>query len=147
MSDVTTGEIVVAGNDVASAIAQLNSGQSAIATSIEGDDFAARKAVLSAVSSSVPLADNLSKPIQMKHYVVQEVWLLNEQTQEIAPQPRVVIIDADGVAYHATSAVVFRDVQNIVGILGKPSSWPEPVAVTCVKEGKAPRAFYTLKLV
>lgn len=142
----TTGAAIAAAGGVSEAIHGLNSGVSNVYSSIKGTDFASRKQVLAATTTSVPLSDNLGKPIDLVNIVVQAIELPDENTGELVEVPRTVLIAADGTAYHAVSGGIFRSLENLLGILGEPAGWPEPVTVVVTKEGKAPRAYFTIRL-
>lgn len=115
--------------------------------SIKSTTFEARKAVLASVMGSLPIADNLNKEIALKDVVVQIVEMVNEQTGLFEKQPRVILIDEKGVAYHAISSVLARDLDNMLQLLGEPSGWPAPQKVSVAREGTGNRKFFVLKLV
>lgn len=133
-----------AGNATLTAIERMAAGRSTVMSTVTGDSFADRLTVYNAINNSVPLADNLNKTIEVADFVIQPIDLADEETGEVRSVARTVIIATDGTAYHAISAVVFRDVQNIIGILGKPGSWDEPLKVKTVRNGSGTRKFMTL---
>lgn len=144
--EIMSTELAVPVSTLNAEIDSLSAGRSGVFSTIQGDDFASRIAVMNAVSNSLPAADNIGKVIKLKDMVVQPVELVNETTGALEAQPRIILIDADGTAYHATSTVIFKDVKNLIGILGEPHTWPAPVAVS-VEKGKAKVGSYlTLKL-
>lgn len=111
-----------------------------------GADFATKVQVLDAMTNSVPVADNIGTVINLANVVVQPVEMVNERTGQPESQPRIILIDADGKAYHAISGGLFRSLQNIFGVLGKPETWnaPLPIAVDRVKGGKG--TFFTARV-
>lgn len=121
---------------VTSAVQALGSGQALAYSSIQGDDFESKLAVLSAITDSSPISENLGKTIQLVDLVVQVIDLTDPQTGELTRQPRIILVDADGVAYHAISSGMLRSLSNLIGVLGQPATWPTPVPVT-VKSAKA----------
>lgn len=129
---------------VSSAIQALAAGKQTVFSTIAGNDFETKLAVLQATTKSEPLADNLGKPIKLKDIVIQTIEMTDDATGETGPVPRVILVSDDGTAYHAISMGVFRAVENIIGILGMPSTWPAPLPVKVVREGKAPRAYFTI---
>lgn len=148
MSENTGTDLaVVQDNDVADAIAQLQEGRTALYSSIKGDDQGTRRTVLKAVMSSKAIADNLDKPFKLNHVIVQPTEMLNESTGVYETQPRVILLDEKGTAYHAISKVIFRDIENILAILGEPTSWDGPLDVKVVREGSGNRKFFRLELV
>lgn len=140
-------EMEIRNDSVNASIDSLSSGKANVYSSFTGDDFATKVAVLNAVTNSTPIADNLGKTIKLANVVVQSVEMENEQTGELANQPRVILIDDKGAAFHAISGGILKSVENLFGILGHPSTWPGPVSVQIVEE-KSRRGFrfYTIKL-
>lgn len=153
MSDTDTTEtddstaVVRSDSGITEAIAALKAGKSAMYSSIKGTSFEARKSVLNAVMGSVAIAENLGKTIDIQDIIVQKVEMLNERSGELEPQPRILLIDKSGTAYHAISAVLFRDIQNVLAILGDPSEWKAPLKASVVKRGTGTRQFFTMELV
>lgn len=146
MSDETAIATIESDEGVKTAIRQMQRGDTSFYSSIVGDDFETRAAVLEAVMSSESLADNLGATIDLANVIVQQIEMPDTQTGELRPVPRVLLIDASGRAFHAISGPVFRDVQNIIGILGQPSSWPKPLSIRVVQEGAGTRRYFTVKL-
>ena len=125
----------------------FNQGQTDMISSIVGDDFESKKKVLAATQNAEPLSDHLGKSIEIVHYVVERVEMVNEQTGEVGPAIRTTLITKDGKAFSATSEGGARSIQQITAVLGSPNDWPEPVKVipTEVKSRKGFK-FFTLKL-
>lgn len=145
MSDVSNAvEVSSTGSKIAESVQSLADGKQTVFSTITGDDFATKMAVLNATTASKPLAENLNKKINLANVVVQIVEMADEQTGELREVPRTILIDADGTAYHAISNGVFRAVENILGILGAPDSWPSPVAVKVQREGTGNRQYFTI---
>lgn len=148
MSEAVSTEVeraaVQSGNAVSSAVQSLADGRATVFSTIEGDDFASKLAVLNATTGSLPLSENLNKPIELVNVVVQVIEMADEQTGEVGEVPRTILIAKDGTAYHAISKGVFRAVENILGILGKPSTWSGPVKVKVLQEGTGNRKYFTI---
>ena len=144
-----TNDIVQANvnRDLRGEVAALGHGISSVYSSIEATDFESRLKTASAVSDSKPLREHLGEVIELANVVIQVIPMENEDTKELEDVTRVILIDKDGNSFHAISSVIFKDVQNLIGILGKPSSWPEPVSVAAKEDGKGRRRFMTLTLV
>lgn len=142
----TTGTIAA---DVAGAIAGLNDPSSSSYSSIKGDTFAGKRAITAALTSSVPLADNLNKEIALKHIIVQAVQIADATSGEMVDAPRVILIDADGAAYHATSVGVLSAVRSIISTMGEPNTWgDEALPVNVVeKRGRNNYRFMTIEVV
>lgn len=134
--------------DVVAVIEGMNNPASGFYSSIKGDDFASKLNIAAAMTTSVPIDENLGKPIQLVNFIVQPVDLTNQQTGEVQTAPRVVLIDADGTAYHATSIGLLSSLRNIVSVLGEPASWPQPVGITVQKQkGNNGYSFFTVKFI
>lgn len=132
-------------NTLRADIAALNTGGGVFHT-FQGADFATKVKVLDAMTNSTPVADNIGTIINLANVVVQPVDMENERTKAIEAQPRIILIDADGKAYHAISGGLFRSLQNIFGVLGKPDTWnaPLPIVIDKVKGGKG--NFFTARI-
>jgi hypothetical protein len=149
IEETVDAEIVrVGATDVVGAIQGLNNPDSAYYSSIKGDDFSARLAIAAAITSSIPVDESLGKTINLKNYVVQPVELINEDTGEVNTAPRVILIDDNGTAYHATSTGLLSSLRNMNAVLGEPNVWPQPVPVKVVEQkGRNGFKFFTLKFV
>lgn len=128
-------------------LANLGNGHITGYSSITGTDFGSRMAVINAMQSAVPVADNIGKTINLKNVVIQQVHLVNERTGQLDEVPRITLIDENGSAFSATSDVLFKDLKNFFTILGTPENWPAAVPVQVVKEksGKNAGYYFTLK--
>lgn len=150
--NAATGEIVVSDQSIQRTIAALSSGEvdNSVFSTISGTDMASRIAVSKALTSSVPLAENLGKTIQLVEVVAQStdyavVDAKNQPTGEREAGVRMILVDADGTGYHSASKSLFRDVtKNILAILPSTSEWGGPLPVKVTEEGKKPNAYYTL---
>ena len=147
--DQSSGEVVYieGGEDhldeIDQAIANLRNGK--VISTITGTDRASRRRVFKAVTSSVPIQDNIGKTINLINVVVMPVFIADKDTKEKQKTARISLIDIDGTAYHASSPVILRDLATLFAIAGDPTTWgdePEPVKV--VEEGKKGEQYYTL---
>ncbi|QXG07809.1 ssDNA binding protein [Curtobacterium phage Reje] len=129
-------------------ILRLTGGKSAsIASTMETPDQDSRIRLAAAVANSEAIADELGKTIAVTHVIFQAVTMTNEQTGELQTVPRVVLMDAEGSGHHAISAPLYRDVTNLLGIIGDPNTWDKPVNVKVLKEGKGTGQYFTVKYV
>lgn len=128
------------------AISALNSGDVNVYSSIGGDSFDSKMETLRAVTNSVPISDHIGAVINLRHVVVQVVEVESQETKELVEVPRVILIDDEGVAFHAVSNGIFKAVENFIGMLGEPSNWPAPVPTKVVKGKAKVGSFYTLEL-
>jgi hypothetical protein len=153
MTDTTSTDVAVIDDDAtvarkfntADAIQALASGRATVFSTMTGDDFDTKLALLDAVTNSAAIADNLGKTIRLVNVVVQTVEMPDEQTGELQELPRTILIAEDGTAYHAISMGIFRAVETVLGVVGQPSTWPSPLNIQVTREGKAPRAYYTIR--
>lgn len=135
----------VSAADVTEIIKGLNNPSSGFYSSIKSEDFDARLVIAAALTSSIPIEDNLDKPIALADFIVQPVQFAGEDGT-IDTSPRVILIDDDGVAYHATSIGLLTALKNIVSVLGEPLAWSKPVNIRVVKEkGNRGFSFFTIK--
>lgn len=137
---------VISGNSVRTEIANLTNGQTSVFSTISGEGFGPKAALLNALSNSVPVSENINKHVELVNIVVESIDLANESTGEIETQPRVILIDADGTAYHAISGPIFKDVQRLLTIMGHPSTWNIPLPVKVIKGGQGTRQYFSIKL-
>lgn len=149
MTDATTGtDIAVRQSmtDVESAIEGLNSG-AAIFSTVTGDDFETKLLVMAAVIDSKPIDENINKVINLSNIIIQPVELTDEKSGEVNVAPRVVLLDADGTAYHGTSIGLLSSVRNIMATVGHPAQWPHPLAIVVTREKSRNNAgsFFTIK--
>lgn len=144
---VEDGVIVVGATDVAGAIAGLNTPGSSFYSSITGGDFAQRKLVAAALTSSSPIDEHLGETIDLVNVIVMPVELADDQGT-INTAPRVILIDKDSNAYHATSVGLLSAIRNLFATLGEPATWPEALPVKVVQQkGRNGFKFFTINLV
>lgn len=118
-----------------------------IFTTVKGNDFAARRKIFSAVNDAESISDLNGKPFQIADLVIEATEFVNEKTGEVEPSVRTIFITPDGKAFQAFSGPVFNAAKRLLGLLGDPETWPEPVTVRVTEEGKGTNRFYKLALV
>ena len=124
----------------------LSGASTTIVSTVQGDDFEARTKVVNAVVNAEPLEDSLGKVIELVDWVAQIVTFINEDKVE-EQGIRTVLIAADGSAFSAMSKGVNSALANLVGVLGHPNTWPNPVKVVANKrKGRNGYSFTTLNL-
>lgn len=138
---------------LASTVQSLNNGQIAVYSSMKGDDFDTKVAVLAATTNAAPLNENFGKTINLVNVVVQAIDIesLNEKTGEVEVNEavRTVLLDADGTSYYAVSGGIFKALTNMFGILGEPHVWVKPLTIHVVEERSKKNAahrYMTVKL-
>lgn len=117
-----------------------------IFTTVKGTDFDSRRKIFSAVNDAKPVSDLNGKPFVIADLVIEATEFVNEKTGEAEPSVRTIFITPDGDAYQAFSGPVFNAAKRLLGLLGEPESWPEPVKVHVTEEGKGTNRFYKLAL-
>lgn len=117
-----------------------------IFTTVKGTDFDSRRKIFSAVNDANPVSDLQGKPFAIADLVIEATEFVNEKTGEVEPSVRTIFITPDGDAYQAFSGPVFNAAKRLLGLLGEPESWPEPVKVRVTEEGKGMNRFYKLVL-
>ena len=118
-----------------------------IFTTVKGTDFDSRRKIFSAVNDAKSVSDLNGKPFVIADLVIEATEFVNEKTGEVEPSVRTIFITPDGNAYQAFSGPVFNAAKRLLGLLGEPESWPEPVKVRVTEEGKGTNRFYKLALV
>ena len=118
-----------------------------IFTTVKGTDFDSRRKIFSAVNDAKSVSDLNGKPFVIADLVIEATEFVNEKTGEMEPSVRTIFITPDGNAYQAFSGPVFNAAKRLLGLLGEPESWPEPVKVRVTEEGKGTNRFYKLALV
>lgn len=117
-----------------------------IFTTVKGTDFDSRRKIFSAVNDAKPVSDLNGKSFAIADLVIEATEFVNEKTGEVEPSVRTIFITPDGDAYQAFSGPVFNAAKRLLGLLGEPESWPEPVKVSVTEEGKGTNRFYKLAL-
>lgn len=137
---------IVSTDGLRTAIQDLNVGNIGVFSTLQGSGFEVQLETFSAIQDAVPLVDNLGKTINLVNVIVQPVELVDEETGEVKPQPRITLIDADGTSYSATSNPLFRSIQLLLGMVGRDTSkWANPVKIHVLREGPTKRAYFVLK--
>lgn len=117
-----------------------------IFTTVKGTDFDSRRKIFSAVNDAKPVSDLQGKSFEIADLVIEATEFVNEKTGEVEPSVRTIFITPDGDAYQAFSGPIFNAAKRLLGLLGEPESWPEPVKVRVTEEGKGTNRFYKLAL-
>jgi hypothetical protein len=138
-------------------LANLGDGAATVVSSIVGDDFDTKVKIAGAVQDAEPLRDHLGTTIELEHYVAQVVEIkdtdregkeiVDESTGEIRTlmAVRIILVAKDGKTYASISTGIGKALENILGIVGKPHTWPKPVKIKAVEQGPAMRRYLTLK--
>lgn len=146
MTESTEIATVVSGTVLSNEIANLSKGQLGLFSTITGNSFDDKVALLNALSNSEPVSENLRSTINLANVVIESVDMADETTGEIKAQPRIVLIDKDGKAFHAISGPAYRDVKRLLAVMGHPSTWSTPLPIHILQEGQGTRKYFTVKL-
>ena len=161
MTENMTDVVAYASNDYDEVERQLStlSQSSKIISTIIGDDFDTREQIANAVLNSVSLQDEmLDKPFDLVNWIAQIVKVTPEPSDDDdravdengrVAAIRVVLLDAEGNAYSATSEGVVSSLGTLQSVMGHPSTWKRPVRVVAkrVKTRNANRYVITLRTV
>lgn len=141
MSEMTN-EIVVASNLSNELSSLSNNAEVGFYSSMKGNDFESKLAVLAHMTDSEKIEDHLGKTLMITNIIVQAIEMADEETAELKPVPRITLIDADGKAYAGISGPLYRDVKGWINALGEPASWGGPLPVKITKEGTGNRRYF-----
>jgi hypothetical protein len=133
----TNTDVARIDSDIDAAIAGLNDGTAGGYSSIKGNDFASRRKVAAALTSSSPIDEHKDEVINLAHIIIQSVDIQDSASGETVKAPRVTLIDGDGKAFHAVSTGLLGSARTILSVLGEPHTWPEPVPVKVVEKRTA----------
>ena len=92
------------------------------------------------------LADCINQTINVKDVFVEVVNCTNEQTGEVKPCPRIVLIDDKKQGYQCVSIGVFSAIKKLFGVYGEPDTWVRPVPLTVKQITKGERKMLTLNV-
>lgn len=90
--------------------------------------------------------DEINVPIEVKDIYVHIVELPNDETGEIQPAPRIILIDTKGKSHVAVSQGVYNSVARIFNMVGEPKDWETPIKVVPLLINKGTRSLLTLAL-
>lgn len=140
--------------DPAAVIESLKAGNANVYSSIELNTLGDKIAVLKALTDAKSVDENLGAPIALVDFVVQAIEVRDNESGQLEPAARVILIDADGTAYAAVSSGLVRSLETITGVAGMPSKWVDdkgkktPINCTVVQErARSGYKFFTVKLV
>jgi hypothetical protein len=95
------------------------------------------------------LADMLGEPIAVEHVLTQAIDLTNEETGEIVPSIRIVLISPTGEMYQCVSEYAWKALQSIASpYLYGPPPWTNGLKLRCVQHTSGrKRKYYNLEVV
>lgn len=92
------------------------------------------------------IADCINTVIRAKDLYVEVVQCTNEETGEITPAPRLVLIDEKGESYQAVSVGIYSALKKIIQIYGVPT-WEKAIPLMVKQVTKGSRKMLTLSVV
>src|SRR5690625_913848 len=147
MAQEVSNEVVPTAQSVSAKIANMNAGEVGVYSTFKGEDFKTRVQVAQALSAAQPISDFLGETINLANVVVQAVDVADEDGT-LNEAVRVILVDDKGKSYAALSDGLYRSLQNLFGVLGEPSTWPEPLPVRVVEEkSRKGFKFFTIQIV
>ena len=92
------------------------------------------------------VADCINQVIHLTDVYVERVEVVDQESGEVALVPRVVLFDADGKTYAATSRGIANSLERLFMVYGVPH-WTEAIPVKIQQVQNGARRFYTLSVV
>jgi hypothetical protein len=95
------------------------------------------------------LADNIGKPITVRHVLAQAIDLVDEVTGECVPSIRIVLIGPDDESYSCVSEYAWKSLQSIgsPNLFGPPP-WEPPLTLKCMRyTSSRKRSYFNLEVV
>lgn len=97
--------------------------------SITGESREDKVAMYNAINSpDHKLSDYTGKTIKVKDIAIERVENMNDETGEMVPNARVVLIDENGESYTCVSSGVYSAIKKLVTVFGEPT-WEPALAV------------------
>lgn len=143
--DVETGEIME--NDLTSATAIVNElklNNNFLITLKDLDKPKTKLKVLKAVTTpDVALEDAINTEIEIADFVAY--YNINEKTG--VKTPVFILFDSKGKTYSTGSIGVFNFMKQLLGTMGMPDEWEEPIKVKAIKKQGKEHKFTTLEVI
>lgn len=89
--------------------------------------------------------DFVNRQINVKDVYAEIIEIASEETGEITKVPRIVLIDADGLAFECVSVGMYSAIRKLVAIYGAPT-WEPPLTVTVKQKSVGKGSMYTLQM-
>lgn len=105
-----------------------------VRTTLDMGDEEGKLKVFSVLQDSENLRDHINEQFGLIDVVQERVEFTNEETGDVEPQIRTILIADDGQAYHATSSSLASSVQRLFSIFGDPRSWYGPKEVKAIEK-------------
>lgn len=92
------------------------------------------------------LADCINMGINAKDLYIEVVQCTNEETGEVTPCPRIVIIDDKNVSYQCVSIGIYSALKKVIQVYGAPT-WKKPVKLEVKQISKGTKKMLTLNVI
>lgn len=92
------------------------------------------------------LSDCINMVISVKDVFVEVVNCTNQETGEVTPCPRIVLINEKGEGYQCVSLGIFSALKKLFAIYGEPKDWSKPIKLEVKQVTKGERKMLTLNI-
>lgn len=92
------------------------------------------------------LSDCINMVINVKDVFVEVVNCTNQETGEVTPCPRIVLINEKGEGYQCVSLGIFSALKKLFAIYGEPKDWSKPIKLEVKQVTKGERKMLTLNI-
>lgn len=115
-----------------------------VVSTFAGNDEDVAMAIFGAVSDAEQISDHIGEVIALENVVFQYIVIEDEITKAPVELIRTILLDADGSAYATTSETIFKSLETMFSILGKPETWKSPKNVSVVEKKAKLGKFFSL---
>ena len=88
------------------------------------------------------LDEHLNEEITIKDVIMQNVQVTDNQTGEVTPAVRTILVTPEGKAYAATSTGIVNSLHQIFTLFGEPQTWREPLTVRVMQKHSRTNSMY-----
>lgn len=113
-------------------------------SSLTANNIAEQKALYKIINTDEKLADMINREIDIKDLFIENVSIVDDDTNEVAIQKRAIVVAKDGKAYSAVSSGLINSLLKMIRIFGAPT-WNDEMRVM-VKQVKTKRGRNTFTL-
>lgn len=92
------------------------------------------------------LSDCINMVINVKDVFVEVVNCTNQETGEVTPCPRIVLINEKGEGYQCVSMGIFSALKKLFAIYGEPKDWSKPIKLEVKQVTKGERKMLTVNI-
>ena len=115
--------------------------------SFSPDTVEGKKSLYKAITNpDHKITDMVGKEIAIRDVVVATCRFVDEETGEITPGNRTILIDTNGVSYGCSSTGVYNALRNLIAIFGTPT-WSDGLSVRVGQISKGVNRIITLEII